>query len=118
LTFRTLTVLPAAPKQAYQAMGDPLLLPAIAAIVVGGISIQGGRRALSSVMMAVVFMTLLTSLPSAKQISDARRQVIYGPVILAAPIVYGRLGPDQARRRPSASKDTRETQNKRQGRET
>ncbi|MEJ1934880.1 hypothetical protein WDZ92_32170, partial [Nostoc sp. NIES-2111] len=85
-------------NQAYQAMGDPFLLPAIAAIVVGGTSIQGGRGALSSVMMAVVFMTLLTSLLSVMQITDARRQVIYGAVILATLIVYGRLGPERARR--------------------
>ncbi|MFO1150841.1 MAG: ABC transporter permease [Alsobacter sp.] len=82
-------------NQAYQAMGDPFLLPAIAAIVVGGTSIQGGRGALSTVMLAVIFMTLLTSLLSVLQIGDARRQVVYGAVILGMLVVYGRLGPER-----------------------
>jgi ribose transport system permease protein len=86
-------------NQAYQAMGDPFLLPAIAAIVVGGTNIQGGRGSLVTVMLATVFMTLLTSLLSVLQIGDARRQVIYGAVILGMLVLYGRFAPDRAERR-------------------
>jgi ribose transport system permease protein len=85
-------------NQAYQAMGDPFLLPAIAAIVVGGTNIQGGRGSLVTVMLATIFMTLLTSLLSVLQIADSRRQIIYGTVILTMLVLYGRFTPDRSGR--------------------
>lgn len=78
-------------NQAYQAMGDPYLLPAIAAVVVGGTSIQGGRGSVLNVILAVAFVTLLTSLLSVMQMSEAQRQVVYGTVILLTLLVYGRI---------------------------
>ncbi len=78
-------------NQAYQAMGDPYLLPAIATVVVGGTSIQGGRGLILNVMLAVAFVTLLTSLLSVLQISEAQRQVVYGSVILITLLIYGRI---------------------------
>ncbi|HVY99059.1 MAG TPA: ABC transporter permease [Dongiaceae bacterium] len=86
-------------NQAYQAMGDPYLLPAIAAVVVGGTSIQGGKGAVLNVILAVVFVTLLTSVLSVLQMNDAQRQVIYGAVILGTLLIYGRLAPGWAARR-------------------
>jgi ribose transport system permease protein len=82
-------------NQAYQAMGDPYLLPAIATVVVGGASIQGGRGFTLNVMLAVAFVTLLTSLLSVLQMSEAQRQVVYGSVILATLLVYGRIRREQ-----------------------
>jgi len=81
-------------NQAYQAMGDPFLLPAIATVVVGGASIQGGRGLTLNVMLAVVFVTLLTSLLSVLQMSEAQRQVVYGSVILVTLLIYGRVRRD------------------------
>lgn len=81
-------------NQAYQAMGDPYLLPAIATVVVGGASIQGGRGFTLNVMLAVAFVTLLTSLLSVLQMSEAQRQVVYGVVILSTLLIYGRLRRD------------------------
>jgi len=81
-------------NQAYQAMGDPFLLPAIATVVVGGASIQGGRGFTINVMLAVAFVTLLTSLLSVLQMSEAQRQVVYGGVILITLLIYGRIRRD------------------------
>ncbi len=70
-------------NQAYQSMGDPFLLPTIAAVVIGGTSILGGRGSLIGTIGGVLFITLLTSILSVMQISDAWRNIIFGVIILA-----------------------------------
>lgn len=76
--------------KAYQAMGDPYLLPAIAAVVLGGTSILGGRGSYLGTVAGVVLVTLLQSILSIVQMSEAGRQVIYGSVIIVMLLVYGR----------------------------
>jgi ribose transport system permease protein len=76
--------------KAYQGMGDPYLLPAIAAVVLGGTSIMGGRGSYLGTTAGVILITLLQSILSVMQIADAGRQVIYGLVILAMLLLYGR----------------------------
>ncbi|MEM1266046.1 MAG: ABC transporter permease [Pseudomonadota bacterium] len=70
-------------NQAYQSMGDPFLLPTIAAVVIGGTSILGGRGGLFGTIGGVLFITLLTSILSVMQIEDAWRNIIFGAIILA-----------------------------------
>jgi ribose transport system permease protein len=69
-------------NQAYQSMGDPFLLPTTAAVVIGGTSILGGRGGLFGTVGGVLFITLLTSILSVMQISDAWRNIIFGAIIL------------------------------------
>ncbi len=68
--------------QAYQSMGDPFLLPTIAAVVIGGTSILGGRGGLFGTIGGALFITLLTSILSVMQIGDAWRNIIFGAIIL------------------------------------
>lgn len=70
-------------NQAYQSMGDPFLLPTIAAVVIGGTSILGGRGGLFGTIGGALFITLLTSILSVMQIGDAWRNIIFGVIILA-----------------------------------
>jgi ribose transport system permease protein len=76
--------------KAYQAMGDPYLLPAIAAVVLGGTSILGGRGTYLGTVAGVILVTLLQSILSIVQIPEAGRQITYGAVIIAMLLVYGR----------------------------
>lgn len=76
--------------KAYQAMGDPYLLPAIAAVVLGGTSILGGRGTYLGTVAGVILVTLLQSILSIVQMSEAGRQVIYGAVIIVMLLIYGR----------------------------
>lgn len=69
-------------NQAYQSMGDPFLLPTLAAVVIGGTSILGGRGSLIGTIGGVLFITLLTSILSVMQISDAWRNIIFGLIII------------------------------------
>ena len=76
--------------QAYQAMGDPYLLPTIAAIVLGGTHILGGRGSYLGTIAGVILISLLQSILSVMQMPEAGRQVIYGVVIITMLLVYGR----------------------------
>lgn len=75
---------------AYQGMGDPYLLPAIAAIVLGGTNILGGKGSYLGTVVGVILIVLLQSMLSVMQMPEAGRQIIYGVVIVAMLLVYGR----------------------------
>jgi ribose transport system permease protein len=77
-------------SKAYQAMGDSYLLPAIAAVVLGGTNIMGGRGTYLGTVAGVLLITLLQSILSVMQIEEAFRQMIYGAVIIGMLLVYGR----------------------------
>jgi len=77
-------------SKAAQAMGDPYLLPAIAAVVLGGTSILGGRGNYLGTVAGVILITLLQSILSVMQIEEFGRHVIYGVVIIAMLLIYGR----------------------------
>ena len=77
-------------SKAAQAMGDAYLLPAIAAVVLGGTSILGGRGSYLGTVAGVILVTLLQSILSVMQIEEFGRHVIYGVVIIAMLLIYGR----------------------------
>jgi ribose transport system permease protein len=77
-------------SKAAQSMGDPYLLPSIAAVVLGGTSILGGRGTYLGTIAGVILITLLQSILSVMQIPEAGRQIIYGVVIVAMLLLYGR----------------------------
>ncbi|HET7714804.1 MAG TPA: ABC transporter permease [Bauldia sp.] len=77
-------------SRASQAMGDAYLLPSIAAVVLGGTSILGGRGTYVGTVAGVILITLLQSILSVMQIEEFGRQVIYGLVIIAMLLLYGR----------------------------
>jgi ribose transport system permease protein len=76
--------------KAYQGMGDAYLLPAIAAVVIGGTNILGGRGRYLGTLVGVILIVLLNSVLSIMQMPEAGRQIIYGVVIVAMLLVYGR----------------------------
>ncbi|WP_457094577.1 ABC transporter permease [Microvirga sp. P5_D2] len=76
--------------KAYQGMGDAYLLPAIAAVVIGGTNILGGRGRYLGTLVGVILIVLLNSVLSIMQIPEAGRQIIYGCVIISMLLVYGR----------------------------
>jgi ribose transport system permease protein len=77
-------------EKAYQGMGDPYLLPAIAAVVIGGTNILGGRGRYLGTLVGVILIVLLNSVLSIMEMPEAGRQVIYGGVIILMLLVYGR----------------------------
>jgi ribose transport system permease protein len=76
--------------KASQSMGDAYLLPSIAAVVLGGTHVLGGKGSYAGTIAGVVLVTLLQSILSVMQIEEAGRQLIYGLVIVSMLLVYGR----------------------------
>lgn len=76
--------------KAYQGMGNAFLLPAIAAVVLGGTHILGGRGRYAGTLVGVILIVLLNSVLSITQMPEAGRQIIYGAVIIGMLLVYGR----------------------------
>ena len=77
-------------SKAAQSMGDAYLLPSIAAVVLGGTSILGGKGSYLGTIAGVILITLLQSILSVMQMPEAGRQIIYGVVIVAMLLLYGR----------------------------
>lgn len=76
--------------KAYQGMGDAYVLPAIAAVVIGGTNILGGRGKYLGTLVGVILIVLLNSVLSIMEMPEAGRQIIYGGVIIGMLLVYGR----------------------------
>jgi ribose transport system permease protein len=76
--------------KAYQGMGDAYLLPAIAAIVLGGTNVLGGAGKYMGTVVGVLLIVLLQSMLSVLQMPEAGRQIIYGGVLLGMLLIYGR----------------------------
>jgi ribose transport system permease protein len=67
------------------------LLPSVAAAVIGGTSIFGGRGGYSGTIVGALILTVLTSLLTALQMPEPVRQILFGAIILAVAAAYTRL---------------------------
>lgn len=76
--------------KAYQGMGVAYVLPSIAAVVIGGTNILGGRGRYLGTVVGVVLIVLLNSVLSIMQMPEAGRQIIYGAVIITMLLIHGR----------------------------
>jgi ribose transport system permease protein len=71
-------------------MGDPYQLLSIAAVVLGGTSILGGKGHLLGTVAGTLLLTLLTAVLVVWNVSQGLRQVVLGLLIIALLFVYGR----------------------------
>jgi ribose transport system permease protein len=65
-------------------MGDQFVLPTVAAVVLGGTSMFGGRGGYGGTVAAVVFTTFLTTVLVMGNISQGVRNIVFGVTVLAA----------------------------------
>lgn len=76
--------------QASLGLGDPYLFESIAAVVVGGVSILGGRGHYLGVAAGSVTLVAIVTLLQAERVPEYGRSIIYGLVILAILFTYSR----------------------------
>lgn len=76
--------------RSFNEMGEPYLLPAIAAVVIGGTSIIGGSGKYIGTIAGVIIIRLLDSALNIVQVSPAARDITFGVVILIMLFLYGR----------------------------
>ena len=67
------------------------LLPSIAAVIIGGTSIFGGRGGYSGTIVGALILTVLDGLLTLLDSPEPTKQVLYGAIILALAAAYARL---------------------------
>jgi ribose transport system permease protein len=70
---------------------DPYLLPSVAAVVIGGTSIFGGRGGYAGTIVGALILTVLTTLLNVLGLPEASRQILFGAIILAVAAAYTRI---------------------------
>jgi ribose transport system permease protein len=78
-------------KTASLALVESLVLPSVAAAVIGGTSIMGGRGGYSGTIVGALILGVLTSLLIAVQMPEAVRQILFGAIIVVVAAVYTRI---------------------------
>jgi len=72
-------------------LADSYVLPSVAAAVIGGTSILGGRGGYAGTIVGALILTVLTSLLSALGFPEAVRQVLFGAIIVVVAAPYTRV---------------------------
>jgi ribose transport system permease protein len=71
-------------------IASPFLLPSVAAVVIGGTSIFGGFGGYVGTIFGALILTVLDSLLTILNASQATRQILYGLIVLALAAIYAR----------------------------
>jgi ribose transport system permease protein len=78
-------------KTASLSLALPLDLPSVAAAVVGGTSIFGGRGGYGGTIVGALILTVLTTMLTLLQIPEGGRRILFGLIILLVTALYIRL---------------------------
>jgi ribose transport system permease protein len=71
-------------------LGGPYLFPSIAAVVVGGTMLAGGKGSYFGTMSGALVLTLIESLLRAAQLQEAFQLMVLGIILLLLLSIYGR----------------------------
>ena len=69
----------------------PLMLPSVAAAVIGGTSIFGGRGGYLGTIVGALILQVLTSMLTVLRIEEGTRRIIFGLIILGVTALYVRI---------------------------
>jgi ribose transport system permease protein len=72
-------------------LADVYLLPSVAAVIIGGTSIFGGRGGYSGTIIGALILTVLNSILTLLDAPEPIRQILYGAIILLLATAYTRL---------------------------
>jgi ribose transport system permease protein len=72
-------------------LADSYVLPSVAAAVIGGTSILGGRGGFGGTIVGALILTVITSLLSSLGYPEAVRQILFGAIIVAVAAAYTRV---------------------------
>ena len=78
------------PRQA-----EPLLLPSVAAAVIGGTSIFGGRGGYVGTIVGALILRVITTMLTMLQIPEGARMMIFGAIVLFVTAAYLRIIEDR-----------------------
>ncbi|MBV8797092.1 MAG: ABC transporter permease, partial [Hyphomicrobiales bacterium] len=72
-------------------LASTYLLPSIAAVIIGGASIFGGRGGYSGTIIGALILTVLDGLLTLLDSPEPIKQILYGAIIFALAAAYSRL---------------------------
>jgi ribose transport system permease protein len=72
-------------------LADSYVLPSVAAAVIGGTSIMGGRGGFAGTIVGALILTVLSSLLTSLGYPEAVRQILFGAIIVAVAAAYTRV---------------------------
>jgi ribose transport system permease protein len=72
-------------------LADSYVLPSVAAAVIGGTSIMGGRGGYGGTILGALILTVISALLSSLGYPEAVRQVLYGAIIVVVAAAYTRV---------------------------
>ena len=72
-------------------LADSLVLPSVAAAVIGGTSIFGGRGGFGGTIVGALILTVLSALLTALGYPEAVRQILFGAIIVIVAATYARV---------------------------
>ena len=72
-------------------LAEVYLLPSVAAVIIGGTSIFGGRGGYSGTIVGALILTVLNSILTLLDVPESVRQILYGAIILLLAAAYTRL---------------------------
>jgi len=75
-------------------LGDPFVLPSVAAAVIGGTSIFGGRGGYGGTIVGALILTVIAALLTALSFPEAIRQIVFGAIVIAVAAAYTRVTSD------------------------
>ncbi|MDP9481953.1 MAG: ABC transporter permease, partial [Chloroflexota bacterium] len=75
-------------------LAEQSVLPSVAAAVIGGTSILGGRGGYSGTILGALILTILTTLLTVLEMPEAVRQILFGAIIVAVAAAYTRVTGD------------------------
>ena len=78
-------------KTASLSLALPLDLPSVAAAVIGGTSIFGGRGGYGGTIVGALILTVLATMLTLMQMPEGGRRILFGAIILAVTALYIRL---------------------------
>jgi ribose transport system permease protein len=67
------------------------VLPSVAAAVIGGTSIMGGRGGFGGAIVGALILTVVSSLLSSLGYPEAVRQILFGSIIVVVAAAYTRV---------------------------
>lgn len=72
-------------------LADTAVLPSVAAAVIGGTSILGGRGGYGGTIIGALILTVITSILSSLGYPEAVRQILFGSIIVLVAAAYTRI---------------------------
>ncbi|MBT8460065.1 MAG: ABC transporter permease [Boseongicola sp.] len=78
-------------RQTSLSLANPLLLPSVAAAVIGGTSIFGGRGSFAGAIVGALILRVLDTMLTLLQMPEGARTALFGLIVLAVTALYVRI---------------------------